>query len=155
MRRSTVLSFTLQLVFPALTIKLFLIQVGTRLDLIESKDTHDFRTIAASYWSLNGQKFEVEIGSLGFSVTVFCIEAVVSRSTSLDRKSFGRQTFCRQSVKSDESNVVMPLAINQTVCRSNVFRPKEGSPFCFFRSLIFHYYSYTQWIFTFGNVENF
>merc|ERR1739849_52167 len=32
-------------------------------------------TMAAIYWEAQGKNFEVEPGSLGFSVTIFCIEA--------------------------------------------------------------------------------
>merc|ERR1712002_1376159 len=35
-------------------------------------------TMAAVYWESSGMKFEVEPGSLGFSVTVFCIEALLA-----------------------------------------------------------------------------
>lgn len=34
-------------------------------------------SVAAIYHASNGDKFEVEAGSLGFSVLVFCVEAVV------------------------------------------------------------------------------
>merc|ERR1719411_1470134 len=35
-------------------------------------------TMAAIYWEAQGEYFEVEPGSLGFSVTIFCIEAVLA-----------------------------------------------------------------------------
>merc|ERR1711881_459928 len=35
-------------------------------------------SMAAIYWESSGMKFEVEPGSLGFSVTIFCIEALLA-----------------------------------------------------------------------------
>merc|ERR1712001_449772 len=35
-------------------------------------------TMAAVYWEAQGEKFVVPVGSLGFSVTVFCIEATLA-----------------------------------------------------------------------------
>jgi len=35
-------------------------------------------TMAAIYWSAKGEDFVVPVGSLGFSVTVFCIEALIA-----------------------------------------------------------------------------
>jgi solute carrier family 8 (sodium/calcium exchanger) len=35
-------------------------------------------SMAAIYWASQGEKFEVEPASLGFSVTIFCIEAVIA-----------------------------------------------------------------------------
>jgi len=35
-------------------------------------------SMAAVYWSAQGEQFVVPVGSLGFSVTVFCIEALVA-----------------------------------------------------------------------------
>merc|ERR1711982_147682 len=35
-------------------------------------------TMAAIYWEAQGKNFEVEPGSLGFSVTIFCIEAFLA-----------------------------------------------------------------------------
>merc|ERR1712072_1183456 len=35
-------------------------------------------TMAAVYWEAQGESFEVEPGSLGFSVTIFCIEAFLA-----------------------------------------------------------------------------
>jgi len=35
-------------------------------------------TMAAIYWEAGGEEFIVPVGSLGFSVTIFCIEAVLA-----------------------------------------------------------------------------
>merc|ERR1712054_511385 len=35
-------------------------------------------SMAAIYWEAQGQQFEVPVGSLGFSVTIFCIEALLA-----------------------------------------------------------------------------
>jgi solute carrier family 8 (sodium/calcium exchanger) len=35
-------------------------------------------SMAAIYWEAQGETFNVEAGSLGFSVTIFCIEAVLA-----------------------------------------------------------------------------
>merc|ERR1712223_1429265 len=35
-------------------------------------------TMAAIYWEAQGEQFEVPVGSLGFSVTIFCIEALLA-----------------------------------------------------------------------------
>merc|ERR1712110_1072441 len=35
-------------------------------------------SMAAIYWASQGEKFEVDPASLGFSVTIFCIEAVIA-----------------------------------------------------------------------------
>merc|ERR1711974_530698 len=35
-------------------------------------------SMAAIYWEANGETFVVPVGSLGFSVTVFCVEAVLA-----------------------------------------------------------------------------
>merc|ERR1712223_702422 len=35
-------------------------------------------TMAAIYWEAQGEYFEVPVGSLGFSVTIFCIEALLA-----------------------------------------------------------------------------
>merc|ERR1739846_117859 len=35
-------------------------------------------TMAAIYWEAQGEEFKVPVGSLGFSVTVFCIEALLA-----------------------------------------------------------------------------
>merc|ERR1712154_576577 len=35
-------------------------------------------TMAAIYWEAQGQVFKVPVGSLGFSVTIFCIEALLA-----------------------------------------------------------------------------
>jgi len=34
--------------------------------------------MAAIYWEAGGEEFIVPVGSLGFSVTIFCIEAVLA-----------------------------------------------------------------------------
>jgi len=44
-------------------------------------------TMAAIYWGANGQDFEVQPGSLGFSVTVFCIEALLAILILLARRN--------------------------------------------------------------------
>ena len=33
--------------------------------------------MASCYWATQGKSFQVPVGSLGFSVTIFCIEALV------------------------------------------------------------------------------
>merc|ERR1719365_225694 len=44
------------------------------------------RTMAAIYWEANGEQFKVPVGSLGFSVTVFCIEAALAIGILLARR---------------------------------------------------------------------
>merc|ERR1712002_1309256 len=43
-------------------------------------------SMAAIYWESSGMKFEVEPGSLGFSVTIFCIEALCAILILLARR---------------------------------------------------------------------
>merc|ERR1711953_1476311 len=43
-------------------------------------------TMAAVYWEAQGEKFIVPVGSLGFSVTVFCIEATLAVLILLARR---------------------------------------------------------------------
>jgi solute carrier family 8 (sodium/calcium exchanger) len=43
-------------------------------------------TMAAVYWEAQGKQFEVPVGSLGFSVTVFCIEATCAVLILLARR---------------------------------------------------------------------
>merc|ERR1711997_1240511 len=35
-------------------------------------------SMAAIYWAAKGQTFDVKVGSLGFSVTIFCVEALLA-----------------------------------------------------------------------------
>jgi solute carrier family 8 (sodium/calcium exchanger) len=44
-------------------------------------------TMAAVYWEAQGEVFEVEPGSLGFSVTIFCIEALLAILILMARRS--------------------------------------------------------------------
>merc|ERR1711874_168477 len=44
-------------------------------------------TMAAVYWEAKGETFEVEPGSLGFSVTIFCIEAFLAIMILMARRS--------------------------------------------------------------------
>merc|ERR1711874_374427 len=44
-------------------------------------------TMAAIYWEAKGEVFEVEPGSLGFSVTIFCIEAFLAIMILMARRS--------------------------------------------------------------------
>merc|ERR1712141_190434 len=44
-------------------------------------------TMAAIYWEAQGKNFEVEPGSLGFSVTIFCIEALLAILILMARRS--------------------------------------------------------------------
>merc|ERR1712079_646191 len=44
-------------------------------------------TMAAIYWEAQGEVFRVPVGSLGFSVTVFCIEALLAILILLARRS--------------------------------------------------------------------
>merc|ERR1712141_671346 len=44
-------------------------------------------TMAAIYWEAQGQSFEVEPGSLGFSVTIFCIEAFLAIAILMLRRN--------------------------------------------------------------------
>merc|ERR1711970_1058188 len=44
-------------------------------------------TMAAVYWEAQGEVFRVPVGSLGFSVTVFCIEALLAILILLARRS--------------------------------------------------------------------
>ncbi|XP_062596962.1 sodium/calcium exchanger 3-like isoform X1 [Saccostrea cucullata] len=46
-------------------------------------------TIAAVYHAANGQPFEVDPGALAFSVTIFCIEAVICCTIIVVRRKFG------------------------------------------------------------------
>merc|ERR1719367_1494859 len=46
-------------------------------------------TMAAIYWEAQGKNFEVEPGSLGFSVTIFCIEALLAILILMARRSPG------------------------------------------------------------------
>merc|ERR1712119_125960 len=43
-------------------------------------------TMAAVYWEAQGEKFIVPVGSLGFSVTIFCIEATLAVLILLARR---------------------------------------------------------------------
>merc|ERR1712198_241757 len=43
-------------------------------------------SMAAIYWEANGAQFKVPVGSLGFSVTVFCIEAALAIGILLARR---------------------------------------------------------------------
>merc|ERR1712168_1410867 len=43
-------------------------------------------SMAAIYWEANGEQFKVPVGSLGFSVTVFCIEAALAIGILLARR---------------------------------------------------------------------
>jgi len=42
--------------------------------------------MAAIYWEAQDKQFEVPVGSLGFSVTVFCIEAALAIGILLARR---------------------------------------------------------------------
>merc|ERR1719483_1802757 len=44
-------------------------------------------TMAAVYWEAQGLAFEVPVGSLGFSVTIFCIEALLAIAILMLRRS--------------------------------------------------------------------
>merc|ERR1712055_475607 len=44
-------------------------------------------TMAAIYWEAKGETFDVDPGSLGFSVTIFCIEALLAIFILLARRS--------------------------------------------------------------------
>merc|ERR1739838_14501 len=44
-------------------------------------------TMAAVYWEAQGLAFEVPVGSLGFSVTIFCIEALLAVAILMLRRS--------------------------------------------------------------------
>lgn len=44
-------------------------------------------SMAAIYWESQGLTFDVPVGSLGFSVTVFCIEALLAIAILLARRS--------------------------------------------------------------------
>jgi len=43
--------------------------------------------MAAIYWEAQGQVFKVPVGSLGFSVTIFCIEALLAILILMARRS--------------------------------------------------------------------
>merc|ERR1711923_566465 len=43
-------------------------------------------TMAAIYWAAKGETFDVKVGSLGFSVTIFCVEALIAILTLLLRR---------------------------------------------------------------------
>merc|ERR1712150_442082 len=44
-------------------------------------------SMAAIYWEAQGKTFDVEAGSLGFSVTIFCIEAVLAIGILMVRRN--------------------------------------------------------------------
>jgi len=44
-------------------------------------------TMAAIYWEAQGKVFKVPVGSLGFSVTIFCIEALLAIAILMIRRS--------------------------------------------------------------------
>merc|ERR1712165_374423 len=44
-------------------------------------------TMAAIYWATQGEKFAVEPASLGFSVTIFCIEAIIAITALMIRRN--------------------------------------------------------------------
>jgi len=43
--------------------------------------------MAAVYWEAQGEVFKVPVGSLGFSVTIFCIEALLAIAILMLRRS--------------------------------------------------------------------
>jgi solute carrier family 8 (sodium/calcium exchanger) len=43
--------------------------------------------MAAIYWEAQGKVFKVPVGSLGFSVTIFCIEALLAIAILMIRRS--------------------------------------------------------------------
>merc|ERR1712200_48430 len=64
-------------------------------------------SMAAIYWEANGSVFKVEPGSLGFSVTIFCIEAVLAICILLARRSpaVGGELGGPKSVKTVTSSI--------------------------------------------------
>merc|ERR1711992_283632 len=44
-------------------------------------------TMAAIYWAAKGETFDVKVGSLGFSVTIFCVEALIAIMVLLLRRN--------------------------------------------------------------------
>jgi len=44
-------------------------------------------SMAAIYWAAKGETFDVKVGSLGFSVTIFCVEALIAILTLLLRRN--------------------------------------------------------------------
>merc|ERR1712203_1278186 len=44
-------------------------------------------SMAAIYWAAKGQTFDVKVGSLGFSVTIFCVEALIAIMVLLLRRN--------------------------------------------------------------------
>merc|ERR1712117_587643 len=64
-------------------------------------------SMAAIYWEANGEQFKVPVGSLGFSVTVFCIEAGLAILILLARRhpSVGGELGGPKSVKTVTSGI--------------------------------------------------
>jgi len=64
-------------------------------------------SMAAIYWEAQGAQFEVPVGSLGFSVTVFCIEALLAIVILLLRRnpSVGGELGGPKSVKSISAGI--------------------------------------------------
>jgi len=44
-------------------------------------------SMAAIYWAAKGETFDVKVGSLGFSVTIFCVEALIAIMVLLLRRN--------------------------------------------------------------------
>merc|ERR1719444_714765 len=64
-------------------------------------------TMAAIYWESQGKSFEVSPGSLGFSVTIFCIEALLAIAILMLRRnpSVGGELGGPKSVKTVTSGI--------------------------------------------------
>jgi len=64
-------------------------------------------SMAAIYWEAQGQQFEVPVGSLGFSVTIFCIEALLAIIILMLRRnpSVGGELGGPKSVKTVTSGI--------------------------------------------------
>merc|ERR1711868_331407 len=64
-------------------------------------------TMAAIYWEAQGQVFKVPVGSLGFSVTIFCIEALLAIIILMLRRnpSVGGELGGPKSVKTITSSI--------------------------------------------------
>jgi len=64
-------------------------------------------SMAAIYWEAQGKQFEVPVGSLGFSVTIFCIEALLAIIILMIRRnpSVGGELGGPKSVKTVTSGI--------------------------------------------------
>merc|ERR1719394_323874 len=70
-------------------------------------------SMAAIYWAAKGETFDVKVGSLGFSVTIFCVEALVAILILLARRNpaVGGELGGPKAVKTVTSSIFVCLWI--------------------------------------------